>query len=289
MRVPVLAGCCVLVGVWLTVQFSVAAGRATAHRTTISGLGVESGSPPPWASVSEMARRLSSRRGAAIRSAWPILAVGALASLLAQTVVPLLIVAGPVGLAESLGSLRRRRERDRFDAAIPRFAEGVARSLRSGTSLSRALWDGAESVGEPIEAGVAEVRRRVDGGESLGAALQLWATEHPFDDLCVLVVVCTIGAQVGGQLASSFEGCATSMRTRREVSAELRAMSSQARASMIMLAALPFGVAAFMSALDQGVARFLLETASGALCLGVAAALDAVGFLWMRAMVRSAW
>ena len=290
MRATLLSGLTALVGVWSTTCLALMGRRAATRASSVTGLAVEvRPRAQAWTTVAAAAQRLSSRRGATVRALWPVLVAGVAVTALSRSAVPMVIAGALVGLAETSGSVARRRARDRFDAAIPRLAEGIARSLRSGTSLTQALWDGAESVGDPIESSAAFVRRKVDAGESLHVALRHWAAEHSFDDLHTLVVVCSLGARVGGQLARSFEGCAASMRTRREVAAEVRALSSQARASMIMLAALPVGVAAFMSLLDERIARFLLGSSGGALCLAVAAALDTMAFVWMRVMVRSAW
>jgi tight adherence protein B len=91
---------------------------------------------------------------------------------------------------------------------------------------------------------------------------------------------------VGGRLAASFESLAASIADRREVDGEVRAITSQARASTVMLAALPFVSAGLVGLIEPGVWTFLFGTGLGGICLAVAVALDVAGVAWMAAMIR---
>lgn len=234
-------------------------------------------------------RRVGAHPGGFVRRGGGVVVVSALVSLALGDLVALLVAVVGIGACEMFAWRQRIRNRKVFDQALPRLADGIARSLRSGSSLNIAVWDGGESVGDPIATDVARIRRRVDGGETLLTALLGWSQRHPSGDLGQLVAVCAIGVQVGGRMAQAFEGCAASMRLRREVEAEMAAMASQAQASAYMLSVLPFVVTAFMSLLDARVAQFLVGSLGGLACLAAAVVLDAVGLLWMRSIVKGVW
>ncbi len=284
------AGLVVVLGIVATRLAAHHARRVQQRAAQLAALEADGSAPERLlAGFVAQARELANRPGALARRVAPVAAGSALVSVVTRSLAAVGVVGLGVGACEVAAWRHRVRSSRAFDLAVPRFADGIARSLRSGTSLTTAVWDGADSVGAPIAIGVAAVRRRVTAGDTLARSLDAWASRHSSRDLSTLVTVCAIGAEAGGRMAQTFEACAASMRSRREVEAELRAMSSQARASAIMLAVLPFGVAAFMSMLDPGVERFLLRSTGGIACLVAAVVLDGVAVLWMRTIAAGVW
>jgi tight adherence protein B len=89
----------------------------------------------------------------------------------------------------------------------------------------------------------------------------------------------------GGSAGRAVDGVAATIRSRLAVAEELRALSSQARASaaVIALAPIVFGTAA--AATDDRTLAFL-STPAGVAVLTAGVTLDALGAWWMSRLCR---
>lgn len=223
---------------------------------------------------------------ASARAAWS--AVPAAAARARLSPVPSPRTSGTPRLAAVSGWLELAgRGHDRAGRSMVRLVDGAARSLRAGSSLPAALADGAADAGPPAGDAVRRVLRRVDTGDGMVQALAAWRAQDPSPAVAAVVAAVSLTAEVGGGVADALEGVGRSVRMRRELAAHARVMSSQARASAALLVALPVAVAALGSAADPDLARVLWTTPPGWVCLALAAALDLVGWRWMRRIVRS--
>lgn len=79
---------------------------------------------------------------------------------------------------------------------------------------------------------------------------------------------------------------AATLRSRLGVVREVRALSSQARFSGVVITLAPLAFSALAAATDERTAGFLLRTPLGLFCLGAGLALDAVAALWMMRLSR---
>ena len=78
------------------------------------------------------------------------------------------------------------------------------------------------------------------------------------------------------------------MRARAELAEEAEALASQARASASVMAVLPIGFVAVAGAVDPAMARTLVATGFGRVCLVTGLTLEFGAFVWMRQIIRSA-
>jgi tight adherence protein B len=81
---------------------------------------------------------------------------------------------------------------------------------------------------------------------------------------------------------------AASLHDRLEVAAETRALSAQARYSAWVIGLAPLGYFAFTAMVDPQSLDALLGTGAGRTCAAVGVGLEALGALWMRAILRGA-
>lgn len=172
------------------------------------------------------------------------------------------------------------------DGELAEVASQLAASLRAGAPLPSALAE-VRAVG-PVARDldrVVELHRR---GVPVVEALALWRQRRGDEGIDLVVAACGFGHRHGGAPARALEGAAATLRDRAELADEVRALTSQARAGVAVLAALPVVGAAGFALLDPGVADVLVGTPVGWLCLGVGALLDGAGLLLARRMVAGA-
>src|SRR6266508_605215 len=212
-------------------------------------------------------------------------AVGEIAGGVALAVVCGLGAAcGPVVL---LRVPRGRRER-LADASLPLALETMARSLRAGSSLRQVVAEAGVSSGPPVGDDLAEIAAVAARGVPLVDALDRWAQRRPSPAVRLAAAALALAAEAGGTQARAVDGVASTLRERLAVEAEIRALSSQARLSAVVIAIAPLAFGLLTAATDPRPARFLLGSGPGWACLAGGLGLDALAAYWMAHLTRGA-
>jgi len=200
-------------------------------------------------------------------------------------VVALGLVAGPFMVVRT----RRGRADARLEQALPGALEAVARSLRSGASLRQAVEEAgaAAGTGRALAGELSRAAREAAQGASLVTALEGVGIRRPLPGVRLGVAALCLGAETGGAQARAVDGVAATVRERLAVTAELRALSSQARISALVIGLAPIGFGAFAAATDPRTSQFLLHTAGGLVLLVAGLVLDALGWLWMQRLAKA--
>ena len=192
----------------------------------------------------------------------------------------------PAGAGPTAGS---RRE-------LPLALESIARSLRSGASVRQAIGEAAAArragpgrrrpgAGR-LQAELATVADQAGHGAGLVEALEALAARRPSPGVRLAVAALCLGVDTGGAQARAVDGVAATMRERLAVEAEVRALSSQARMSALVIGLAPLGFGAFAAATDPRTSEFLLHTPAGLALVSVGLLLDGAGWLWMQRLCR---
>ncbi len=125
----------------------------------------------------------------------------------------------------------------------------------------------------------------VGRGAPLGPALDRWAAGD--DPVRAMTgVALSFGAEVGGARARALDEAAAGLRDRAELAREIRALTSQARASAAVMVVAPVAFAG-VGWLTGGVSARVFTTPLGLVCLAAGLALDLLGAWWMASWTRS--
>jgi len=223
--------------------------------------------------------------------AWTLWRVG-----VAVLSVSALVFAGPtlaagaaaLGIAGPAVFLRSRRGRGdaRLEAALPGALEAVARALRTGASLRQAVAEAASRTRGPLGHELEKVSTRAERGVPLVSALDDLATRRPLSGVRLAIAALCLGVETGGAQARAVDGVATTLRDRLAVLAEVRALSSQARISALVISLAPLGFGAFAATTDPRTAEFLFHTGAGLALLAAGGVLDGLGWMWMNRLSR---
>ena len=184
-----------------------------------------------------------------------------------------------------LVTARQRRAR-LIAAAVPDTLERVGAELRAGGTVVTGLVAVAEGGG-PLAPDLARLEHRVRLGASLAHALREWARERPGAGVEATAGAFALSAAVGGQAADSLDALASSLRDRLAVAAEARALSAQARYSAWVIGVAPVAYLATSAVIDPRSMHALVGTNAGRACALAGVVLEALGILWMRAIVRA--
>jgi tight adherence protein B len=96
-----------------------------------------------------------------------------------------------------------------------------------------------------------------------------------------------MAASTGGSPARAIDGVAATLRARQALAEEIRALSSQARASAVVIAGSPLVFGAASATTDERTGAFL-RTPLGLALVAAGVVLDVVGWWWMSKLCRPA-
>jgi len=278
---------------------SAVAGRLPSGSGRVAGLLGRRGSgghlwmppPPSWLepALADAALDVTAAR------AW----VGWLAVVVAATSLAMVVSGGAAAVLALLAAVclpplalrsRRGRADSRIEKELPAALESIARSLRSGASVRQAIGEAASSGTRRgrgrLQAELATVADQAGHGAGLVEALEGLAARRPSPGVRLAVAALCLGLDTGGAQARAVDGVAATMRERLGVEAEVRALSSQARMSAMVIGLAPLGFGAFAAATDPRTSEFLLHTPGGLVLVCVGLLLDGAGWLWMQRLCR---
>lgn len=191
-----------------------------------------------------------------------------------------------VGLPHAMVGMLAKRRANRFIALFPEAIDLIVRGLRSGLPVTESINTVMNEIANPVGG---EFRRIVDS-LALGKTLEesMWEAADRIDaqEFRFFVVSMSVQRETGGNLAETLENLADILRRRRQTKLKIRALSSEARASALIIGALPFVMFGIIWVVNQGYLLPLFTDLRGNIMLGVGLVWLSLGFLIMAKMVR---
>mgnify|MGYP001613468227 CR=1 FL=1 len=188
----------------------------------------------------------------------------------------------PRWLAAPLVARRRAALRRQLPGALV----SLATSVRAGLSLPQALQGAARSQAEPAGGELRRLVAEVGQGATLEVALDRFAARNPGPETALLTAGLKLARATGGGLAPLLEQLAATLRDRERLRGQVRALTAQGRLSGWVVGATPLVLLAAMWLIAPEFLRPLFTMPAGWLLLGVAAVLELLGALGIRAAVR---
>jgi tight adherence protein B len=195
-------------------------------------------------------------------------------------------VAGGVAIEWRLARQRARR-RESIDVQLREAVLALAAAVRAGLSVVRALEEAVRDSEEPLRSALEGVLRRVEVGEPLEEALAGLATDLGSSEAGLLVTALSVHRRSGGELPAMLEEVAEIIRQRVDSRRQVRALTAQGRAPGAVLAVLPVAFVTLLSGTSGDGLGAFYRTPLGAGLLVAGLTCEALGFLWIRRIVRA--
>ncbi|QCO19122.1 type II secretion system (plasmid) [Azospirillum brasilense] len=180
----------------------------------------------------------------------------------------------------------RRRTLEALMNQLPDAISLVVRATRAGIPVSESL----RMVGTELSEPIAPLFRRIVDETAMGIDLETVLTRAAANvrlpEFRFFVVTLLLQRETGGNLTEPLENLADMIRQRRRVQMRTRALTSEARSSAAVLAALPFLAGGGMAMLNPDYAMRLIDEPSGQTMLLVAGGLLLVGVGSMQLLIR---
>lgn len=258
--------------------------EARRARLLLAGGGAVGTGPPSWEQAMGELRRLRGR----LRGEWWSLAAGLVLALLGASLIPVVAGAAGVPVLRRLRLVREAgRARERRGDAVIALCGALAGEVRAGRQPGEALLRAARDSGGLTDAQAAVLAAARFGGDVPGA-LATAARQPGAEGLLGLAACWRVAVDQGAGLAAGLDRLDGALRAERDQRADLRAQLAGARATAVMLAALPVLGLLLGTAMGADPLHVLLHTGAGLGCLVVGGVLEAAGLWWAARIVRGA-
>ncbi len=214
--------------------------------------------------------------------------LGGVALLLGQSML-VAVVALPTGiLFLARFYLARRiagRERQ-FLALFPEAIDLIVRGVRAGLPVTEAL----RTVGDDVRDPVGQIFREIAAGMKIGMTLEdsLASVSRmmPVAEFKFFAISLAVQQETGGNLAEILSNLSNMMRRRDQVKLKIKAMSSEARASAMIISALPIVVGLIIFYVNPEYLEVLFYDPRGQMLLGSAVFSMLFGSFVISRMIR---
>lgn len=213
---------------------------------------------------------------------------GGIAGLVAVVLIFLVGLAMPIGLlAAGVAGMglphiwvgRKVNKRiDQFNAIFPDALDLMVRALRSGIPIQEAIANASNEIGEPVGGIFRRVQHEMRVGVPLEDAFWRVAESIKVPEFNFLIIAMSIQRETGGNLAETLGNLSTLLRDRRQMKLKIKAFSSEARATALIMGSLPFvlGLVLFLLNPDYMSTMFsdprgltMLAGAGGSMSIGI--------------------
>src|SRR5262245_52808473 len=203
-----------------------------------------------------------------------------------------LLAAGGMGFAMGCGMplwmlkfLKRRREA-KFLLAFPDAVDIIVRGIKAGLPLLDSMRIITTDAPEPLKSEFRAIIETQTIGIPLGEACGKLYERIPVAETNFFGIVIAIQQKAGGNLSEALGNLSRVLRDRKKMKAKIQAMSTEAKASATIIAALPFAVMILVYITSPQYIELLWTHPMGRMMLVCSAAWMTIGILVMRKMIN---
>jgi tight adherence protein B len=173
-----------------------------------------------------------------------------------------------------------------FLAQLPDTLQLLAGSLQAGYGFMQAIDTVAKEASPPASTEFSRVVAEARLGMPIDESLNLMAERVGGEDFRWVVLAINIQRQVGGNLAALLATVANTLREREYVRRQIKVLSAEGRLSAVILVALPFLLAGYISLVNPGYLNQLTRVTIGKIMIVGGIVLMGLGIIWMRKIIK---
>ena len=162
----------------------------------------------------------------------------------------------------------------------------VVRGVKSGLPLNECLEIVARESPEPVRSEFSDLMDQQRVGVPLQDCFDRMMDRVPLPEVNFFAIVVAIQAQAGGNLAEALGNLSGVLRARKGLQAKVKALSAEANASAMILAALPFFVMGMTYFSSPDYISLLWNDKTGHMLLAGGGVWMLMGILVMRKMIN---
>ena len=178
-------------------------------------------------------------------------------------------IAAGIGLPHMAVSRMIDKRSQKFISNFPDAIDLMVRGLRSGLPITESMNSVSQEIPDPVGK---EFRRVVDAirlGQTMEEALWETAGRLGLPEFKFFVISLAIQRETGGNLAETLSNLTDVLRKRQQMKLKIKAMSSEARASALIIGSLPFIMFGILLMLNYNYTSLLFTDKRGMMMMGI--------------------
>ena len=199
--------------------------------------------------------------------------------------VPLSIMVG-LGLPHFVTGIMGNRRIKKFIGNFPEAIDTMCRGIRSGLPITESIGAVGREMPDPIGIEFHRISDGVRMGKSLEDAMWEVARRIDTPEFRFLIIAMAIQKETGGNLAETLGNLADLIRKRRQLRLKIKAMSSEAKASAMIIGSLPFIMFLLLLIVNPAYVMVLIDHTGGRILLGIGITWMTMGWLVMLKMIH---
>jgi tight adherence protein B len=181
--------------------------------------------------------------------------------------------------------LKKRRQK-KFTSEFANAIDVIVRSVKSGLPVNEALKIVAREIPEPVQGEFAKLCEGLKVGVSLEQGLKRMYDNMPTPEVNFFAIVMTVQLKSGGNLSEALGNLSAVLRDRKRMIGKIKALSSEAKASAMIIGCLPPAVMLMVYFSTPTYIMPLFNTRPGNLMLAGCAFWMTCGVLIMKKMIN---
>ncbi len=209
---------------------------------------------------------------------WPNLILG----IIGGGVMTLVGFAAPNLIVKSIYEKRCSRFTNQMVDGMTIMANGI----KAGLSVTQSMERVVDNMPNPIRQEFGLVLSEMQIGRSLEDSLNDLGMRIPRPDVQMFVTSVNILQETGGNLAETFQTIVYTVRERQKVEKKIEALTAQGVTQGVIITLVPFALLAIFMVIDPAYVRPLFTTTLGIIILMGILALQVIGGLMIRKIVK---
>jgi tight adherence protein B len=183
-------------------------------------------------------------------------------------------------------NMKRNRRLRAFEEAFPEALDLIARALKAGHAFVTGLKMVADEMPEPIGPEFRKTFDEQNFGLPLKDALENLTMRVPGLDVRFFATAVLIQRETGGNLSEILENLAHVVRERFKILRQVRVYTAHGRMTGYVLLALPAVLCIALAFINPDHMNLLFRERMGQMLLMVALTMQAIGYFWIRQVVK---
>jgi len=194
--------------------------------------------------------------------------------------------AGGFGVPRWLLIFLKKRRENKFLHNFPDAVDVIVRGVKAGLPLGDCLRIIASESPEPVRGEFKTIVEAQTIGITMGDACGKLYERMPLPEANFFGIVVSIQQRAGGNLSEALGNLSRVLRDRKTMKAKIQAMSMEAKASAVIIAALPFAVMILVYISSPSYIELLWTHPTGRLMMACSAAWMMIGVFVMKKMIN---
>jgi tight adherence protein B len=187
-----------------------------------------------------------------------------------------------IGLPNVAIGWKAKKRGRQFNLLFPEAVDLIVRALRAGLPVQEAIGNVARDIKDPVGGIFQRAQQEMHLGVPIETALWRVAKTVQTDEFNFLIVALSIQRDTGGNLAETLANLSALLRARQQLRLKIRAFTSEARTTMLIMAGLPFLVGGGLFLISPEYISPLVTTSTGQMVAAAAGCSMGLGIFVMN-------